>query len=73
MTRKNVEEVCERLNQKGYHATHYHAGLREEERVTNQDDFIFDRKKIMVATNALVWGLINPMCHTLSIIICQKI
>lgn len=57
MTRKTVEEVCERLNQQGYLATRYHAGLTEEERIANQDDFIFDRMKIMVATNAFGMGI----------------
>ena len=31
-TRKNVEDVCERLRQGGFSATRYHAGLTDEER-----------------------------------------
>ena len=57
LTRKLVEEVCDRLNQEGFSATRYHAGLRDEERRKNQDDFIFDRSQIMVATNAFGMGI----------------
>ena len=42
---------------KGMMLTRYHAGLDEEERRSNQDDFIFDRKSIMVATNAFGMGI----------------
>jgi len=56
-TRKNVEQLCDRLNAKGYAATRYHAGLSEEEREENQNDFIYDRKRIMVATNAFGMGI----------------
>ncbi len=56
-TRKNVEEVCDFLIEKGYSATRYHAGLSDEERGMNQDDFIYDRKTVMVATNAFGMGI----------------
>ena len=56
-TRKSVEEVTKKLNANGYDATRYHAGLSDEERHVNQDDFIYDRKKIMVATNAFGMGI----------------
>jgi len=56
-TRKLVEEVCERLNREGIAATRYHAGLADQERQKNQDDFIFDNKPIMVATNAFGMGI----------------
>ena len=56
-TRKKVEEVCAMLNQKGVQATRYHAGLDDSERVKNQDDFVFDRKSVMVATNAFGMGI----------------
>lgn len=57
LTRKSVEEVCERLNSDGFSATRYHAGLNEAERSRNQDDFQYDRKNIMVATNAFGMGI----------------
>lgn len=57
LTRKAVEEVCEKLVQAGYPATRYHAGLTPEERKENQDAFIYDEKPIMVATNAFGMGI----------------
>lgn len=56
-TRKNVEDVCAKLCEAGFSASRYHAGLSEEERRVNQEDFIFDRVKIMVATNAFGMGI----------------
>ena len=56
-TRKEVEKVCQMLQNKGISATRYHAGLSEEERHTNQDDFVYDRCKVMVATDAFGMGI----------------
>lgn len=56
-TRKNVESVCELLCDNGFSTTRYHAGLDEYERRKNQEDFVFDRKNIMVATNAFGMGI----------------
>ena len=56
-TRKKVETVCENLQALGYEATRYHAGLEESERKQNQEDFLYDRKTIMVATNAFGMGI----------------
>jgi ATP-dependent DNA helicase RecQ len=57
ITRKAVEEVCAELVLRGFNATRYHGGLDDGERRTNQDDFIFDRKPVMVATNAFGMGI----------------
>ena len=56
-TRKNVETVYHSLAKKGFSVTYYHAGIPAEERNKNQDDFIYDRKSIMVATNAFGMGI----------------
>ena len=56
-TRSAVERLCKSLCAKGIAATRYHAGLDEEERRQNQDDFQFDRKTVMVATNAFGMGI----------------
>ena len=56
-TRKNVDEVCAVLNQRGLLATRYHAGLGDQERRVNQEDFIYDIRPIMVATNAFGMGI----------------
>ena len=57
LTRKLVEEVCVRLENDGFSVTRYHAGLSDKERRENQDDFIYDRKQIIVATNAFGMGI----------------
>lgn len=56
-TRKTVEEVHKRLVREGYPATRYHAGLSDEEKRQNQEDFIYDRNPIMAATNAFGMGI----------------
>jgi ATP-dependent DNA helicase RecQ len=65
-TRKTADETCRLLLDCGFNAARYHAGLSDEERKKNQDDFIYDRKTVMVATNALVFVLIYK--YTLFII-----
>lgn len=57
LTRKVVEEVCHTLEKERYSVTRYHAGLSDDERRQNQEDFIYDRKKLMVATNAFGMGI----------------
>lgn len=57
LTRRLVEEVCEKLTKDGFQVTRYHAGLSDAERRSNQDDFIYDRSRIMVATNAFGMGI----------------
>ena len=56
-TRKNVEKVYDILVRQGISVTKYHAGLDGEIRKKNQDDFIYDEKKIVVATNAFGMGI----------------
>ena len=57
LTRKNVEEVCDKLRADGFSVTRYHAGLSDAERQKNQEDFIYDRAAIVVATNAFGMGI----------------
>lgn len=57
LTRKGVEEVCGKLREDGFSVTRYHAGLGNAERKKNQDDFIYDRYQIIVATNAFGMGI----------------
>ncbi|MBR4132238.1 MAG: DNA helicase RecQ [Oscillospiraceae bacterium] len=56
-TRKTVEQVCQALQDAGFAATRYHAGLEDGERRENQEDFAFDRARVMVATNAFGMGI----------------
>lgn len=57
LTREGVEETCNKLLEAGYSASRYHAGLADSERHKNQEDFIYDRIQIMVATNAFGMGI----------------
>ena len=56
-TRKTVEETCDFLRERGVAATRYHAGLDPAERQKNQEDFLYDRAGVMVATNAFGMGI----------------
>lgn len=56
-TRKEVERLDTLLDRQGISVTKYHAGLSEQERNANQEDFLFDRKLVMVATNAFGMGI----------------
>ncbi len=56
-TRACVEEVCDRLCTDGFNATAYHAGMPDAARRESQDDFLYDRKTVMVATNAFGMGI----------------
>ncbi len=56
-SRKNVDTITENLKELGYKATSYHAGLSDNERIKNQEDFLFDRATLMVATNAFGMGI----------------
>lgn len=56
-TRKNVDKVYLFLRKNGVAVTRYHAGLDNDERKRNQEDFIYDRKPVIVATNAFGMGI----------------
>ena len=56
-TKKNADKIYGLLQQYGIEAGHYHAGLSLEERKKNQDDFTYDRIRVMVATNAFGMGI----------------
>lgn len=56
-TRKNVDALYEKLCGEGVAVTKYHAGLSGVERKCSQDDFIYDQRPVMVATNAFGMGI----------------
>lgn len=56
-TRKRVESCYKYLKKLSYQVTYYHAGLSDKEKKKNQEDFIYDRKNIIVATNAFGMGI----------------
>ena len=57
ISRRLVEEVCDKLNRDGIRTTRYHAGLDDGERRKNQDNFTYDTVPVMVATNAFGMGI----------------
>lgn len=56
-TRKNVDNLYNLLESKGFSVAKYHAGMSTEERKRMQDDFVFDFTSIVVATNAFGMGI----------------
>ena len=59
-TRKQTMEVYEFLKENNIKSGLYHGGMTDEERNKNQDDFIYDNIKIMVATSAFGMGIDKP-------------
>lgn len=57
LSRKNTEKIAERLQDSGFQAKAYHAGMTSEERSAVQEDFITDRIPIIVATIAFGMGI----------------
>ncbi|MBY0084840.1 DNA helicase RecQ [Brevibacillus brevis] len=56
-TRKDVDALHADLDKRGFAVTKYHAGLTEEERAANQEAFLFDDVRTMIATNAFGMGI----------------
>ena len=56
-TRKNVDTLYELLSGAGVPVTRYHAGMNNADRKESQDDFIYDRLPVIVATNAFGMGI----------------
>ena len=59
-TTRQVDETAALLQARGYAAAPYHARLPAEVRRQNQEDFLFDRVQIIVATNAFGMGIDKP-------------
>jgi ATP-dependent DNA helicase RecQ len=57
LSRKRVERITEQLLEAGYRAASYHAGLSDKNRKEAQDDFLYDRVRIIVATVAFGMGI----------------
>ena len=56
-TRKAVDELYQGLKDSGFSVARYHAGMTSEERKYAQDEFVYDRIQIIVATNAFGMGI----------------
>ena len=59
-SRRQVDELSELLIEQGYAAKPYHAGLMSRERTINQQEFIRDDIRIIVATIAFGMGINKP-------------
>ncbi|KHF40437.1 DNA helicase RecQ [Halalkalibacter okhensis] len=56
-TRKEVEQIYDELKSSGFDVACYHGGMSESQRSANQEAFIHDEAKIIVATNAFGMGI----------------
>ncbi len=56
-TRKNVENVYDFLENNGILVSKYHGGMTEKNRTQSQNDFVYDKTLVMVATNAFGMGI----------------
>ena len=59
-TTRQVDETTRLLQSRGIRAAAYHAKLDADTRRRNQDDFLYDRVQVMVATNAFGMGIDKP-------------
>lgn len=59
-SRKQVDSLTSQLKKKGFSARPYHAGLSDQVRAKNQDQFIRDNVRIIVATIAFGMGINKP-------------
>ena len=60
LSRKKVEEMAELLTLNGIKALPYHAGLDAKTRAENQDAFLMEEVKVIVATIAFGMGIDKP-------------
>lgn len=56
-TRKEVEKLYDYFLNEGYSIEKYHAGMTDKQKKISQENFIYDRAKVMVATNAFGMGI----------------
>ncbi|TDL66571.1 DNA helicase RecQ [Rhodococcus qingshengii] len=56
-TRKNVDQLYERLKKENVNVARYHAGMGDAERIREQDRFLKDEASVMVATSAFGMGI----------------
>ncbi|CAJ1179268.1 DNA helicase RecQ [Companilactobacillus paralimentarius] len=55
--REDVDNLYNYFQSKGVRIGRYHAGLSDEERHQQQEDFLYDRTDVIVATNAFGMGI----------------
>lgn len=57
LTRKTVDSIYDDLSELGIAVSKYHAGMSEKQKTSNQNDFVYDKTCVMVATNAFGMGI----------------
>ncbi len=57
LSRKSTEQLATKLQQHGFKAAAYHAGLSFAERTQTQEDFIYDKIQVVCATIAFGMGI----------------
>jgi ATP-dependent DNA helicase RecQ len=60
LSRAKVEETARWLQEEGFHALPYHAGMDKDERARNQSRFLREEAVVMVATIAFGMGIDKP-------------
>jgi len=56
-TRKNVDQLYERLRKEQINVARYHAGMGDADRAREQERFLEDKASVMVATSAFGMGI----------------
>ncbi|MER3498812.1 MAG: RecQ family ATP-dependent DNA helicase [Chitinophagaceae bacterium] len=63
-SRKRTKEICELLRMQNISADYYHAGLEQNDRYKKQEDWITDKTRVIVCTNAFGMGIDKPNVRT---------
>ncbi len=58
--RKKTEEISKFLNLNGFKSGYYHGGLTSDEKKSALNDWLTEKKRIIVATNAFGMGIDKP-------------
>jgi ATP-dependent DNA helicase RecQ len=59
-SRKSTVQLATLLSKNGFASTFYHAGLTHQERAARQEEWITNKTRVMVATNAFGMGINKP-------------
>jgi ATP-dependent DNA helicase RecQ len=59
-SRRRTVEIADLLRMHGHSAEHYHAGLSNDERSRRQQDWIDNKTRVIVCTNAFGMGIDKP-------------